>query len=267
MAGYFRAEGIVLKSRDYGETDLLLTILTPHHGKVEAIAKGVRKSKSSLRSGTQQLCRSRFLFYAGKSLATVTQCEVQSIFAPLRSDLQLLAYAFYLVEIADVVVMPGQINRAMYYLLKEGLEALGAARPSLVARAFEARTLKIMGLEPRLDRCASCDGMLELKGKVTVAPAAGGAICSRCRGQKPPEYQVVPGSIKIWQQLNHINWRHLQRLRLSPYFDKELGEIMPAFLEYYLDRKLKSRALINEIGGVTDDGTGKNRSAARALRN
>lgn len=249
MAGYFRAEGIVLKSRDYQETDQLLTILTPNHGKIDAIVKGVRKPKSSLRSGTQQLCRSRFLFYAGKSLATVTQCEVQSIFAPLRQDLRRLAYACYLVEIADSVVMPGQVNPAMYNLLKQGLEQLAVAPPALVARAFEARTLKILGLEPRLDRCASCGGALRSAERVTVAPAAGGTICPQCRGREGPEYQVRPGSIKIWQQLNHMNWRHLRRLRINPYLARDLEEIMPAFLEYYLDRKLKSRALINEIGG------------------
>jgi DNA repair protein RecO (recombination protein O) len=133
--------------------------------------------------------------------------------------------------------------------LKQGLEQLAVAPPALVARAFEARTLKILGLEPRLDRCASCGGSLRSAERVTVAPAAGGTICPQCRGREGPEYQVRPGSIKIWQQLNHMNWRHLRRLRINPYLARDLEEIMPAFLEYYLDRKLKSRALINEIGG------------------
>jgi DNA repair protein RecO (recombination protein O) len=262
MAGYFHAEGIVLKSRDYQETAQLLTILTLDHGKIDAIVKGVRKPSSSLRSGTQQLSRSRFLFYAGRNLATVTQCEVQSIYAPLRQDLGRLAYACYLVEIADSVVMPGQANPAMYNLLKQGLEMLAAAPPGLVARAFEARTLKILGLEPRLDRCAACGGPLTGGGRVTVAPAAGGAVCPGCCGREGPEYRVMPGSIKIWQQLNHMQWRLLQRLQVSPARARELEEIMPAFLEYYLDRRLKSRIFINTIGGNDDGGTGKNRSAA-----
>ncbi|WP_258360258.1 DNA repair protein RecO [Moorella sulfitireducens (nom. illeg.)] len=263
MAGYFRDEGIVLKSRDYQETDQLLTILTPRHGKLDAIVKGVRKPKSSLRSGTQQLCRSRFLFYAGKSLATITQCEVQSIYAPLRQDLKRLAYAFYLVEIADSAVMPGQVNPAMYILLKQGLEILAGAPPVLVARAFEARVLKILGLEPRLDRCASCGGDLDGGGRPALSPAAGGILCARCRGREGPEYQVMLGSIKAWQQLNRMNWQHLRRMHLTPNLTRELEEILPAFLEYYLDRKLKSRALINEIGGSENDGTGKDRPATR----
>ena len=260
MPGLFQAEGIVLKSRDYQETAQLLTILTRTHGKIEAIVKGVRKPYSSLRSGTQQLCRSRFLFYAGKNLATVTQCEVQEIFAPLRQDLKRIARAYYLVEIADSVVMPGQVNQAMYLLLQQGLENLGELElePDLVCRAFEARTLKILGLEPCLDACVSCQGELKGSGRVAIAPAAGGALCPACQGHQGREFLVSRGSLKTWQQLNRLNWKFLKRLQVSLPLMRELGEVMPAFLEYYLDRRLRSRAFINEIGGDLIDRPGKN---------
>jgi DNA repair protein RecO (recombination protein O) len=257
VVGLFKAEGIVLKGKDYREADQLLTILTPAYGRVEAIVKGVRKPHSKLRSGTQQLCRSRFMFYAGKNLATITQCEVQSIFAPLRQDLTLLAYAYYLLEIADVVALPGQAAAEIYYLLKYALELLATVEPDLVARAFEARTLKILGLEPRLDFCAACQGLLADASRVVLAPAAGGALCRSCQGQHGTEYYLLPGSIKIWQHLNRLNWRHIKRLQVSPLLGRQLREIMPAFLEYYLDRRIRSRGFISEIGGDSHDRTGK----------
>lgn len=263
MAGLFQAEGIVLKSKDYREADQLLTILTPGYGKVEAVVKGVRKPHSRLRSGTQQLCRSRFLFYAGKSLATVTQCEVQSIFAPLRQDLRRLAYAYYLLEIADAVALPGQAAPGLYNLLNQGLEHLVAIDPDLVARAFEARTLKILGLEPRLDFCAACQEPLGNSTRVAIAPAAGGVLCGNCQGRQGSEYQVMPGSVRIWQRLNCLNWQYLKRLQISPLLGRQLGEVMPAFLEYYLDRRIRSRGFINEIGGDNLDRAGKNRPVAQ----
>ena len=247
VAGLFKAEGIVLKGRDYREADQLLTILTPAYGRIDAIVKGVRKPHSKLRSGTQQLCRSRFLFYAGKNLVTVTQCEVQSIFAALRQDLTLLAYAYYLLEIADAIALPGQAAAEIYYLLNHGLELLATTDPELVGRAYEARTLKILGLEPRLDFCAACQGPLANASRVAFAPAAGGALCHNCQGQHGTEYYLLPGSIKIWQRLNRLNWRHLRRLQISPVLGRQLREIMPAFLEYYLDRRIRSRLFINEI--------------------
>lgn len=258
MTGLFRAEGIVLKSKDYREADQLLTILTPGFGRIDAIAKGVRKPRSRLRSGTQQLCRSRFLFYAGKNLATVTQCEVQSIFAPLRQDLRRLAYAYYLVEIADVVALPGQASPGIYNPLNHALELLATIDPELVARAFEARILKNLGLQPRLDFCAACQGPLGNGIRVSISPAAGGILCSDCRGQQGQEYNLSPGSVKIWQRLNYLDWRYLKRLQISPFLGRQLREVIPAFLEYYLDRKIRSRAFINEIGGDNFDRVGKN---------
>ncbi|MDK2820889.1 MAG: repair protein RecO [Clostridia bacterium] len=247
MSGLFQTEGIVIKKKDYQEADQLLTILTPTHGKVDAIVKGVRKPRSKLRSGTQQLCLSRFLMYAGKSLMTITQCEVKSIFAPLRQDLTLLAYAYYFLEITDSIVMPGQVTRSIFFLLKNGLEMLTETEPVIVARAFEARALKILGLEPCLEVCVVCGSSLENNKRIALAPNIGGAFCSKCQNNHGKYYLVTPGSIKIWQQLTRMNWVNIKRLHISNYFRQELGEVIPAFLEYYLEKRLQSRNFIHEI--------------------
>lgn len=249
LAGLFRTEGIVLRNRDYREADELLTILTTGYGKIEAIVKGTRKPGSRLRSGTQRLCRSVFLLYAGKNLATVTQCEVCSIYAPLRQDLRLLAYAYYLMEIADAVVLPGQSSPGVYKLLKQGLELLIDTDAEVVARAVEARILKNLGLEPCLERCSVCQRPVTPHAGTILSPAAGGIVCLDCRGENEREYSAAPGSIMTWRQLNRIHWQNIGRLQISPAIGKELAQIIPAFLEYYIDKKLRSRAFITEIGG------------------
>ncbi len=266
MAGFFRTEGIVLKGRDYREADQLLTIATPNFGRVEAIVKGVRKPRSRLRSGTQQLCRSHFLFYAGKNLATVTQCELQSLFAPLRQDLKRLAYAYYLLEVTEAVLLPGQAAPKIYNLLNQSLKLLIITKPSLTARAFEARILKILGLHPQLDICVVCQGPLGKNMQISMSPAAGGVLCDNCQGHQGPKYSIAPGGIKIWQRLNTLGWRYLKRLQISPFLEQQLEEIMPAFLEYYLGKGIRSRAFIGEIGGDRIERTGKNRSVAQTLR-
>jgi len=81
--GPYRTEGIVLKSKDYGEADKLLTIFTRARGKAQAIVKGVRKQKSRLRGGVQPLTLSDFQMYEGRSLDTVIQAEVRDPFSPL----------------------------------------------------------------------------------------------------------------------------------------------------------------------------------------
>lgn len=249
MSGLYQVRGIVLSTRDFQETDRILHILTPNRGKITAIAKGVRKARSSLRSGTQRLCLARFLLYEGKSMATVTQCQVEDFFGPLREDLTRLLNACYLAEIAEAATLPGQANAGMFWLLQKSLHLLTREEPFLVARAFEARMIHLLGVAPRLSVCAACESPLEGERAITVAPGAGGALCRNCRGKHGPEYLLSKETLAVWRRLMETSIDYLRRLKLSPRCQSELAEVMPAYLEYYLDRKLKSRALIEKIEG------------------
>ncbi|MGI9950801.1 DNA repair protein RecO [Moorellaceae bacterium AZ2] len=246
MAGLYQVQGIVLSSQDFREADRILHILTPNRGKITAIAKGVRKAKSSLRSGTQRLCLARFLLYEGRSMATVTQCQVENFFAPLRESLERLLTACYLAEIAEVSVPAGQASPEMFSLLRRSLSLLIRENPHLVARAFEARAINVLGFAPRLNLCAACGAPLE-QGLIPFAPAAGGALCGRCSRRYGPEYHVSREALAVWRTLGSMGGSHLGRLKLSPRCQSELAEILPAYLEYYLDRRLKSRSLMEQI--------------------
>ncbi|MDN5347487.1 MAG: repair protein RecO [Clostridia bacterium] len=249
MAGLFRADGIVLSSRDFGEADKLIRILTPRRGKIEAIAKGARKANSSLRGGTQLLAYSSFLLYDGRELATVTQCELRRSFIPLCGELGTLAHAYYLAEIADAVVMPGEPNPGMFYLLLASLSLLTRTDPEIVARAYEARTLKLMGLQPRFKKCALCGRDLKQQNKVPFAIKAGGALCPKCcRGQDKVIFMNAD-ALAAWKRLNFFPWEKLKCLHLGPGLLRELAVVMPGYLEYQLERKLKSREFIGAIRG------------------
>lgn len=248
MAGLYQVKGIVLSTQDFQEADRILHILTPSRGKITAIAKGVRKAKSSLRSGTQRLCLARFLLYEGKSMATVTQCQLEDFFAPLRENLTRLLTACYLAEIAEEAALPGQASPGMFWLLRESLGLLTREDPSLVARAFEARIIHLLGFSPRLTVCAACESPLEEGKAISVAPEAGGALCPSCRGKHGPEYCLSRETLAVWRRLMVIEGAHLKRLKLSSRCQAELAEVLPAYLEYYLDRKLKSRILMEKIG-------------------
>ncbi|SMB93003.1 DNA replication and repair protein RecO [Thermanaeromonas toyohensis ToBE] len=245
MGKLYQVRGIVLSTRDFQENDRILNILTPSKGKITAIAKGVRKATSSLRSGTQRLCLARFLLYEGKSLAIVTQCQVEDFFGPVRESLERLLTACYLAEIAEAVTVPGQPSSGMFGLLKGSLTLLTREDPFLVARTFEARTISLLGLAPRLGSCAACGGTLSSRGPVAVSPAAGGALCPSCQGGYGPEYYLSRESLGAWQRLSDLRGKNLHCLKLSARCRGELEEVLPAYLEYYLERKLKSRRLLH----------------------
>lgn len=245
MGKLYQVRGIVLSTQDFQDNDRILNILTPSRGKIAAIAKGARKATSSLRSGTQRLCLARFLLYEGKSLATVTQCQVEDFFGPVRENLGRLLTACYLTEIAEAATVPGQPSSGMFKLLKDSLSLLGREEPSLIARAFEVKTISLLGLAPRLSSCAACGGALSWQGTVAVSPVAGGALCASCRGRYSPEYYLSQESLRTWEHLTKLRGENLHRLKLSTRCRGELEEVLPAYLEYYLERKLKSRILLH----------------------
>lgn len=245
MGRLYQVRGIVLSTQDFQENDRILNILTPNRGKITAIAKGVRKATSSLRSGTQRLCLARFLLYEGKSLATVTQCQVEDFFGPVRENLERLLTACYLTEIAEVATLPGQPSYSMFGLLKKSLTLLAREEPFLIARAFEVKTIGLLGLAPRLSSCAACGGTLSSQGMIAVSPVAGGTLCPSCQGRHNPEYYLSRESLRTWEYLSNLRGENLHRLKLSPRCRGELQEVLPAYLEYYLERKLKSRRLLH----------------------
>lgn len=245
MGKLYQVRGIVLSAQDFQENDRLLQILTPSRGKIAAIAKGVRKATSSLRSGTQRLCLARFLLYEGKSLATVTQCQVEDFYGPVREDLSKLLTACYLAEIAETVTQPGQPSYSFFWLLKKSLSLLSTEDPFIVARAFEVKTLNCLGFAPRFASCASCGAEPGIPGRVIISPAAGGILCPACQGTYSPEYGLSGESLKVWQNLSRLKMESLHRLRLSSQCRSELEEVLPSYLEYYLERSLKSRRLLH----------------------
>ena len=90
----YQVEAIILKARNLGEADKILTLLTKEHGKLDAVAKGVRKIKSKNRGAVQPFSQSRIMLYQGKNLDTVTQCERIAGFPKIRPNFDRLVGCF-----------------------------------------------------------------------------------------------------------------------------------------------------------------------------
>lgn len=120
----YKTSGIIIKKLNFGEADRILTIYTQRHGKIKAIAKGVRRSLSR-KGGNLNLFNLVSLFLAeGKNLDIITEVELINSFERLRNDLKHLSSAFYLCELIEEFTRENQASAGIYSLLKEGLEFL-----------------------------------------------------------------------------------------------------------------------------------------------
>ncbi len=116
----YRTDAIVLRRADFGEADRLLTVFTPHRGKLKLIAKGARKPTSRKSGHVELFSLGQFFVAVGRELDIVTQAETTESFLPLREDLLRTTYAYYLAELADAFTAERDENRPLFELLKDG---------------------------------------------------------------------------------------------------------------------------------------------------
>src|SRR4051794_33716105 len=181
MPGSLKTEAIVLRSIRYGEADRVLHLYTPGLGRVGAIAKGVRRTRSRFGGRLEPFFRLALVLYEGRGeLLTVTSAETVAPHARLREHHACLDGAARACDAVARLFEAGDPNPAVYHLLANQL-ALLDAEPERAGRAnqlcFRIKLLLAAGLAPQLEACASCGEREHLSG---FSGAAGGVVCSAC---------------------------------------------------------------------------------------
>ena len=181
MRGSLKADAVVLRSMRYGEADRILHLYTPDRGRLSAIAKGVRRSKSRFGGRLEPYFRLRLVLYQGRSeLLTVTSAETLDGHPRLREHSAALDGASRACDAVTRLFGDGEPHSGVYHLLANQLALLDAdpARATLAnALAFRLKLLLAAGFAPQLAACASCGESEHLVG---FSGAAGGVVCSAC---------------------------------------------------------------------------------------
>jgi DNA repair protein RecO (recombination protein O) len=174
----YRDSGVVLRTIRLGEADRIVTLFTEGRGKVRAVAKGIRKTKSRFGGRLEPITHVALQLYEGRELDTVTQAETLDHFRVIREDLERFGRATALLEAVDQVAQIGEPNPALYRMLVGALRALAANSSPLLVAGFYWKLLSLEGFHPILDACASCASEGPL---VSFDLLEGGALCRDCR--------------------------------------------------------------------------------------
>jgi DNA repair protein RecO (recombination protein O) len=187
MPRTLKTEGIVLRSIRYGEADRILHVYTADRGRVSAIAKGVRKTRSRFGGRLEPFFRLRLMLHDGRSdLMTVTAAETVAAYPRLREDARALDGAARACEAVARVFDDGDPHAGVFNLLANELALLDAEPASATranALAFRLKLLLAAGFAPQLGGCASCGERDHLVG---FSGAAGGVVCAACEAGSFP---------------------------------------------------------------------------------
>jgi DNA repair protein RecO (recombination protein O) len=241
MSGLYRDEGIVLRTIKLGEADRIVTFVSLGHGKVRAVAKGIRKTTSKFGARLEPTSRVAFQCYRGRELDVVTQVETLEAHRHLREEYALLTHAVPMLEAVDQVAQEHEANPALYRMLSGALRTLGERRSPLVTPAFFWKLLSLEGVHPMLDGCARCglDGDdVEL---VAFDLDEGGVLCRPCargagRGLSPDALDLLRRMLG-----GGLNGALAQSVDHASHEVEHLGI---RALEHHVERRLRSTALL-----------------------
>ncbi|MGL6225655.1 MAG: DNA repair protein RecO [Thermoguttaceae bacterium] len=235
-----QTDGIVLKSVDFSETSLILSIYTQNFGKINAIAKGGRRLKSPFETSLDVLAHVRLgvLRKKNDSLDILTESKLIQRFCPHSHNLAGLYAGYILVDLIQELTENGEPNPPLFFLIKATLEdfAIGSFVQRSLIR-FEWRMLDLLGMKPVLDRCVECERQLPdiprsvstvaspphkhlgfsdsacsaseisnhlkhtLQHRVSFSPLNGGILCSRCRIGATHLLSVRQSTLTLLRQL------------------------------------------------------------------
>jgi DNA repair protein RecO (recombination protein O) len=235
----YRDVGVVLRTYKLGEADRIVVLLTRDHGKVRAVAKGVRKTKSRFGGRLEPLSHVSLLLYQGRELDIVSQAESLDHFRGLHDDLGRLTRGIALLEAVDQVAQERQPSARLYQMLVGALRTLAIADHPILVGAFYWKLLAAEGLQPELDGCVSCGSPEAL---VAFDLDQGGVLCRTCRRG----VAISPEAVTLLRRLLGGDLAAVLQEPATP-ATSEVDHLAVAALEHHIERRLR---VVNLLGHV-----------------
>jgi len=240
MPGLYRDQGVVLRTVKLGEADRIISFMTQGHGKVRAVAKGVRKSGSRFGARLEPTSHVAVQCYRGRELDVVTQVETIDANRALRESYACITHAVPMLEAVDQVAQEREAAPALYRMLVGALRTLSERPSSVVTPAFFWKLLSLEGFHPYLDACVRCG---EETGPFTAIDLGeGGVLCTTCG--RLGGRRVEPEALEFLGQLVGGELNRAMAEPPAPEHVHEIERLGVLALEYHSERRLRSASLL-----------------------
>ncbi len=244
----YKTTALVLSRFDLGEADRVLTLLTPHDGRLKAIAKGVRRPSSRLGGSLEPFAELHLVLAHGRTFDVVTQATVRHAWLTLRDRLESTATAWYVSELVERSTEERAPAARLYDLLAAAYGYLDAGLPpGRVARWFEFGLTDELGLRPEVDRCVECDRRLEADEAFRWVPALGGLLCAAHPGPNAERASLSVDGLRLLKAYRHLDLEQVASLRLPPAVEAEAEQAMRLFVRHVLEREARSLEFLDEV--------------------
>jgi len=245
----YRTQAIVIGHSEFGEADRMIRLFTLEKGKITAVAKGVRKIKSRKAGHLEPFTQVDLFLAKGRNLDIITQAETIDAHLGIRDDLQLVAFAAYVLEVLDRFTYEEGENTSMYKLLANTLSRLeDRSNLETVVRFYEIRILDLLGFRPQLFECIDCGEKIVDQDQF-FSPLGGGIACPKCGGGRPEAWAINKDVLRYLRHLQRSKWRAIEDVVIPEKIEAGLSDLIERYLTYLLERKLNTPEFLREVRG------------------
>ncbi|MDY7036084.1 MAG: DNA repair protein RecO [Thermodesulfobacteriota bacterium] len=234
---------IIMRIKEFGESDLLVTFFTPDQGRLKGVAKGARKSRKRFVN-----CLDSFslvdLGYSEKregDLSFLHSGKLIDAYPGLRSDFGAMARAGYMVELVEILFPWGVADREMFELLKKSLASMAKGeKVDLILIIFELGAMVLGGYGINFDRCCICERPYKGEGRAVFKREKGRIACLKCQNESALCPGLNPETVRIIKLIQSSPVAFLRELSLKEDIVSEIKPLLKLHREYHIERKLKT---------------------------
>ncbi|CAM3797190.1 DNA repair protein RecO [Alkalicoccus chagannorensis] len=248
-----RVQGIVLRTTNYGETHVIVTIFSREGGKTALMARGAKKPKSPFGAAVQPFVESIFVFYQGRGMGSLNQADIIQSHRRLREDIFLNARGSCMLELLDKLTEDQQASPALYDLITFALGRMHEGEDGEALQLlFETKMLAVSGADPVLHACVSCG---DAEGEKTLSIRDGGALCLSCASERENEFFPRPKTIKVMRLFQQAQPERLGSITLHQETKKELQIILDEYYQNYVGVTLRAKRFLQQLDNMEPPGS------------
>lgn len=269
---FLRTEALVIKTINLREADKIITFFSKDYGKIQGIAKGIRKIKARYSGKLELFTRVHVIFFqkrealqhegftGSSTLLRITQVDMVEVFPQLKNDFNKIIGASYITEFLNRLFEEhDNTHKEVYFLVCDTFRTLATSENLRnILPAFEIKLLAHLGYAPVLDRCTACGGKVngekqKAKGEASREPllgfssSTGGILCQRCKPLKKDTIDISPQSVDILRQFLRTGMQQISSIPMPKGKFHEIKTLLTAHFQYHVGISLKTETFVQKL--------------------
>lgn len=238
-----KLEGIVISETAYGDSSKIINVLTKEHGIIGIMAKGAKSLKSKLRSGTDRFTFGFFhVYFKENKLSTLSNVDIIDSFKNIKSNIELLSYLNYIVELTTQVVKQNYNELIYENLIKTILKINEGFSPLIMTNILEAKFLDYLGVGLNFDSCVKCGKKSNI---VTLDGDAGGYLCKNCLDQQ--SVLISTKALQLFRMYYYVEIDSISKLDITLSVQNEINHFLDKYYDRYTGLYLNSKSFLKAI--------------------